>query len=85
MELFLNVATMFKEQGDGIHLLVLHSTKDTLAKKTVDLLKHNLNKEIVVEDHRVATLRDLFSLARPDPKPNVVLEYFAQIRDRTVA
>jgi len=69
----MNVTTYFKAQGEGVRLLIIHSTKDALAQQTVNLLKANLKNDILIVEHRIATLGDLAALAHSEEKPNIVL------------
>ena len=69
----MNVTTYFKQQGEGVNLLILHSTKDDLAKRTVDLLKANLANEVAVHEYGIATLSEITSISRTEHQANVVM------------
>ncbi len=70
----IDIKSSFKEQGDDVHLLIIHSTKDALAQQAVDLLKKNVEgKGILIEERRIATLQDLVAPHCSAQNPNIVL------------
>lgn len=69
----MDVMSFFKPAGDGVRVLVVHSTSDNLGQDTTMKLLSNLKPEIAVTEERVSTLADLATRLYPAQGFHVVV------------